>query len=131
MNYSRIPVSFILCFFIVSCTIRDRSSVREVKKETKEKRKEPVILSAKEGNYYFNLRENNFFEYYGKTLGVTKAELYAGSYQKKGDSLMLAFQNNFKPADLTNSAYIDRTNKQLILISKDTSQNRKLAIILE
>ena len=114
-----------------ACATRDRNSVRQVKKETKDKRKAPIVLSAKEGNYYFNLRQNNFFEYYGVTLGVTKADLYAGSYERKGDSLLLAFQNNYKPQDLTSMAYIDRVNRQVLLISKDTSQNRRLGILLE
>jgi hypothetical protein len=130
MNYSKILSFFILSLFLFACAARDRSSAREVKKETREKRKAPIVLSAKDGNYYFNLRQNNFFEYYGVTLGVTKADLYAGSYEMKGDSLLLAFQNNYKPADLTGTGFIDRTNNQVVLISKDTSQNRKLGILL-
>ena len=116
---------------VVACSTSDRSTGREVKKETKDQRKSPIVLAAKEGNFYFNLRENMVFDYYGLTLGITKAELYAGRYQLNGDSILMAFHNNHKPEDLTGMGFIDRAKKQVVLISKDTAQNRKLGIILD
>jgi hypothetical protein len=119
------------CFFLlIACGTFERSTGREVRKETKEKRKSPIVLTAKEGNYYLNLRQNKFFDYYGKKMGVAKDELYAGVYEIKGDSLFLAFQNDYQPGDLTGKALIDRSNNQVTLFAKDPAQNRKLGIIL-
>jgi hypothetical protein len=119
------------CFFLViACSTFERSTGREVRKETKEKTKSPIMLTAKEGNYYLNLRQNNFFDYYGKKMGVSKADFYAGVYERKGDSLFLAFHNDYQPGDLTGKALIDRINNQVILFAKDPVQNRKLGIIL-
>jgi hypothetical protein len=115
----------------MACATFERSTGREVRKETKEKRKSPIVLTAKEGNYYLNLRQNKFFDYYGKKMGVTKADLYAGVYEIKGDSLFLAFQNDYQPGDLIGKGLIDRTSNQVILFAKDPAQNRKLGIILE
>ena len=116
--------------FLLSCSTSNRSTSREVKKETRDKRKSPIILAAKQENYYFNLRENKYFDYFGMTLGIAKAEFYAGRYELKGDSILLGFHNNHKPQDLTGMGFIDRAKKEVVLFSKDTVNNRRLTIIL-
>jgi len=116
-------------FYVLACSTPGRSSGREVKKETKDKRKSPIILTAKEGNYYINLRQNNFFDYYGLDSN-NKAQLYAGSYEFKGDSLMMAFYNNNQPGDLIGKGLVDKAANQLILFSKDAGKNRKMEILL-
>jgi len=132
MKSSTLKKQFVLSCLIIalSCSTSDRSTGREVKKETRDKRKSPIVLAAKQENFYFNLRENNYFDYYGMTLGVAKAELYAGMYELKGDSLSMAFHNNHKPEDLTGTGFIDRARNQVVLLSKDTAHNRRLEIIL-
>jgi hypothetical protein len=117
----------ILSFF--SCSTPERSSSREVKKETRDKRKSPIILTAKEGDYYLNLRQNNFFDYFGKDPSSNRADLYAGTYKIEGDSLLLGFYNNYAPQDLTSMGYIDRKNNLLTLFSKDQTKNRKMQIL--
>lgn len=116
--------------FALGCSSFERSGGREVKKETKDKRKAPVVLTAKAGDYYINLRQNNFFDYFGLDSN-NKAKLYAGSYELKGDSLMMAFYNSYQPGDLIGKGFIDRKRNQLILISKDTAKNRRMEILLE
>jgi hypothetical protein len=118
------------CFlFVFACSTSRGSTSREVKKETSDKRKSPTILVAKEGNFYLNLRQNNSFDYFGLDSATKKAGLYAGSYELKGDSLLLAFYNNFKPADLTNLGFVDRAKNEVILLAKDTTHNRRMEII--
>lgn len=119
----------ILMISSLSCSTPERSSGREVKKETRDKRKSPIILTAKEGDYYLNLRQNNFFDYFGKDPASNKADLYAGTYKIEGDSLLLGFYNNYQPADLTSMGYIDKANNLLILFSKNPSRNRKMQIL--
>jgi hypothetical protein len=120
---------FILPMSSLSCSTPERSSSREVKKETKDKRKSPIVLTAKEGDYYLNLRQNNFFDYFGKDPASNKADLYAGTYKIEGDSLLLGFYNNYAPQDLTNMGFIDRKNNLLTLFSKEPSKNRKMQIL--
>jgi hypothetical protein len=56
--------------------------------------------------------------------------LYAGTYELKGDSILLAFYNNFQPGDLTNMGFVDRVNNEVVLIAKNPAKNRKMEIIL-
>ncbi|MGN6402271.1 MAG: hypothetical protein ACTHMD_17560 [Flavisolibacter sp.] len=116
-------------FYALACSTPGRSSGREVKKETKDKRKSPIVLTAKEGSYYINLRQNNFFDYFGLDSN-NKAQLFAGSYEFEGDSLMMAFYNNNQPGDLTGKGLVDKAANQLILFSKDAAKNRKMDIIM-
>lgn len=113
----------IVLLFLISCgaTATNQS---QVKKETKEKRKAPVIFAAKSGSFFFNLRNNDYFDYYGP------GELYAGTYVRKGDSLLLGFYNNHKPIELNGMAFINNASKELVLISDDSSKHRRMAILL-
>jgi hypothetical protein len=113
-----------------SCSTPEKSSGKEVKTETKDKRKAPIIFSAKQGDYYFNLHDNAFFDYFGTSGILTKTELYAGTYTRKGDSLLLGFHNNFQPEDLTGKAYFERSTNTLVLLSKIPAQNRRMPVIL-
>lgn len=113
-----------------ACSSPRRSTGREVKSETRDKRKAPVIFAAKQDDYYFNLRQNSFFDYFGQNQASGKTELYAGTYTRKGDSLFLGFHNNYQPDDLTGKGFIDRRSNTLLLISKDTSRHRRMPIIL-
>ena len=115
--------------FIFACSSPERSTGREVKKETRDKRKSPIVLAAKQGDYYLNLRQNNFFDYFGLDSATKKAQLFAGSYQLNADSILLAFYNNYQPGDLTNVGWIDRAKNQVVLLAKDPANNRKMTII--
>jgi hypothetical protein len=108
---------------LFSACSSNRSAANEVKRETAEKRKTPVVLGARSGDHYFHLRENNFFDY------LEGKNLYAGTYTQKGDSLMLGFHNNHQPTDLTSKGLIDRQSGVLLLFSKDIAKHRRLAII--
>lgn len=131
MKRRTFPVLLAVLLALASCkTSGDAATAKEVRKETREHRKSPIVLTAKDGSHYFNLRENGFFDYFGKALGVVKAELYAGTYERKGDSLMLAFHNNFQPQDLVNKGFIDHAANQIVLVSKEPGQDRRMGIIL-
>jgi hypothetical protein len=100
----------------------NRDTAKEVKKETAQQRKSPLVLAARSGDQSFNLRQFNFFDY---TEG---GQLYAGTYSMKGDSVMLGFHNNFKPEDLIGKGLVDRQDGTVILFSKDGNRHRRLAI---
>jgi hypothetical protein len=130
MKHSNLAVFILLSLFMWHCSTSDRATGREVKKETADKRKSPIILAAKQGDYYLNLRENHFFDYFGLDSATKKASLYAGNYELKGDSLLMAFYNNYQPADLTNTGFMDRGRNQIVLFAKDPSKNRRMDILL-
>ncbi len=127
-NFQR-SLWFVFLAGFLACSAPERSTSREVKKETRDKRKSPIVLTAREGDYYLNLRQNNFFDYFGKDPASNKADLYAGTYKIEGDSLLLGFYNNYAPSDLTNMGYIDKSHNMLTLFSKDPSKNRKMQIL--
>lgn len=113
----------LLCVaMLATACASNRDTAKEVKKETSEQRKAPVVLAAKTGDQSFNLRQYNFFDY---TEG---GQLYAGTYNMKGDSVMLGFHNNFKPEDLIGKGLVDRPGGVLVLFSKDAARHRRLSI---
>ena len=115
---------FSALLFLASCGVTGDSSQAEVKKETKEKRKAPIVFAAKSGNFVFNLRNNDVFDYFGP------GELYAGTYVRNGDSILLGFHNNHKPAELNGRGFINNASKELLLASDDPTKHRRLTILL-
>lgn len=115
---------------LLSCSTTSSTS-KEVKKDTKDKRDLPVLFYAKAAdpakNYFINLRADSFFDYHDKGTDA-KDQLYAGTYTIKGNTLVLAFQNNYHPAGLTDRATIDTVKKEIVLLAEDPSQNRKMRI---
>jgi hypothetical protein len=128
MTIMKCLAGIVMVIFLASCsTVFDQTS-REVEKETREKRKLNVLLSAKGGGYTINLRENNFFDYHGRAETETSSFLFAGTYERKGDSLLLAFHNNYKPEDLTGLGKIDEGRKTLVLLSREFGRDRQMVI---
>jgi hypothetical protein len=128
MLFKNCMAGLVMIGFLASCsTVYDQTS-REVEKETREKRKYNVLLTAKGGGYTINLRENSFFDYHGRAEAETRSSLFAGTYERKGDSLFLAFHNNYKPTDLTGLGRIDESRKTLVLFSKDFGRDRQMTI---
>ncbi len=85
-------------------------------------------MSAQGMGYTLNLRDQNFFDFQGRGPDESGSSLYAGTYERKGDSLLLGFHNNYKPMDLTGTGMINRTNNTVTLFSKDPSKHRMLTI---
>ncbi|HEX2606243.1 MAG TPA: hypothetical protein VHK91_02645 [Flavisolibacter sp.] len=111
--------------FLANCRSVEPGTGREVKKDTRDKRKLSILLTAssKEDNqeHLFNLREQNFFDYSTKASGLSKTELYAGTYSRRGDSVFLAFFNNYKPGDLTGIGIIHEAAHEFLLLGKTST----------
>jgi|SRR5215204_484151 len=118
------PLTIFISFFIAACATT--STEKEVKKDTKEKMDLPVIYYAKaaegKGDYYINLRQNKFFDYHEGTA------LYAGTYSIEGKTLNLAFNNNYDPEDLSGKATIDLNKKEIVLLGKTASSDRRMVM---
>jgi hypothetical protein len=122
--------SFLLVI-LASCTVPDKASL-EVMRETKSLQKSPIVLRAtnhgKATDDKLELRENNSFKYQSHLLGTQKITIYAGTFNKIGDTLILHFHNGHKDSLWTGKAVIDRPANTITIFSKDTSFNTQLII---
>ena len=123
----RILVLVCLVSGALACSTTQKTG-KEVENETKDKLKYAVITTAAGDGYTLHLRENDFFDFQGKGATESNSNLYAGTWQKRGDSLFLAFHSNYQPGDLTGSGRFDLPNNLIILFSKDISRHRRLVI---
>lgn len=63
---------------------------------------------------YFELKENNFFEFYRQLFDSVKNTRYPGRYTQQGDTLFLKFYNKKGQKLLGNKAIINEQKKQII-----------------
>ncbi len=63
---------------------------------------------------YFELKENNFFEFYRQLFDSVKNTRYPGRYTQQGDTLFLKFYNPKGKELLGNKAVINEKKKQII-----------------
>ena len=122
----------ILLLTLFSCTAPDKASLR-VSNETRSLNKAPVVLKAeaKVGPTYHRLemRENNSFRYHTITPGTQRTVIYAGIFQRKGDSLTMNFHNNHKDSLWTGKAVFDKDGDRLTILSNTPSNHLHLYII--
>ncbi len=81
----------------------------------------PVTRSFKSvadlNDSYFEIRENNFFEFYRQLFDSVKNTAYPGKYELKGDTLHLKFYNK-KGRELLGSKAVIRETKNEIVFFK-------------
>ena len=63
---------------------------------------------------YFELKENNFFEFYHQLFDSIKNTSYPGKYSKKGDTLFLQFYNKKGLQLLGSKAVVNEKKKQIV-----------------
>jgi len=103
-------LSGIVC--ILSC-----SAANQFKKDRPLFEASPVQMSfrsvADMNDSYFEIRENNFFEFYRQLFDSVKNTSYPGRYTKSGDTLILHFYNKKGAALLGNKALISEGKKEI------------------
>lgn len=62
---------------------------------------------------YFEIRENNFFEFYRQLFDSVKNTRYPGKYTKNGDTLVLNFYNK-KGEDVLGRKALVKGNKEIV-----------------
>jgi hypothetical protein len=96
-------------------------------RETRELKKSPAILKASNINNLTNdkleLRANNSFTYSSNIRGKQKIVIYAGTFDRKKDTLMLHFHNQHKDSLWTGIAVINEVSRQITFLSKYPSAN--------
>ena len=63
---------------------------------------------------YFEIKENNFFEFYRQLFDSIKNTSYPGRYSKKGDTLLLQFYDKRGKVLLGDKAVINPGKKEII-----------------
>ena len=63
---------------------------------------------------YFDIKENNFFEFYHQLFDSVKNTRYPGKYSKHGDTLYLTFYNKKGVSMLGNKAIIHAAKKEIV-----------------
>lgn len=111
------PAIFLILVMTSSCSVKssfhrdkalfDRSGVIQ------------NFKSSGEGvDSYFQLKENNFCEFYIQLFDTVKTTVYPGRYTNKGDTLLLNFYDK-KALSLLGSKAIMSTNKKEIIFFDD------------
>ena len=75
---------------------------------------------------YFDIKENNFFEFYRQLFDSVKNTRYPGKYTKIGDTLFLEFYNKKGLKLLGRKALIDERKKEIVFFEHYPGVKKKL-----
>ncbi len=75
---------------------------------------------------YFDIKENNFFEFYRQLFDSVKNTRYPGKYTKTGDTLFLEFYNKKGLKLLGRKALIDERKKEIVFFEHYPGVKKKL-----
>jgi hypothetical protein len=82
--------------------------------------------SVTDGNdCYFEIKENNFFEFYRQLFDSVKNTVYPGKYTKDGDIMVLNFYNKKGEKVLGKKALINEEKKEIIFFDYSPAVNKK------
>lgn len=104
---------FIFTIIIASC-----SSTYQFRQDKAAFEASPVTQSFKSiadmNDSYFEIRENNFFEFYHQLFDSVKNTRYPGKFELKGDTLYLKFYNKRGKALLGSKAVIKESKNEIV-----------------
>ena len=75
---------------------------------------------------YFDIRENNFLEFYRQLFDSVKNSRYPGKYSLQGDTMLLYFYDKKGYDLLGKKAYIDKEKKEIIFFDQYPGVRKKL-----
>ena len=75
---------------------------------------------------YFELKENNFFEYYRQLFDSVKNTRYPGKYTRNGDTLILSFYNKKGAVLLGRKALVDNRKKEIVFFDNYPGVKKRL-----
>lgn len=111
----------IILLVVVFAALYACSPVNKFSKDQAAFEASPVTRSFKSvadmNDSYFEIRENNFFEFYRQLFDSVKNTSYPGKYQLKGDTLHLTFYDK-KGKELLGSKAVIRETKNEIVFFK-------------
>ena len=119
MNKQLLALLFLIAVICTSATEKPKPQCYKNKK---------TYLSGKSvsklTDHYLALKKGNYFKLYQRIFGLTKMVAYKGTFTQHGDSLILRFCGDTMTKDLTGKAYIDNTQRKIILFATDTTYNQ-------
>ena len=77
---------------------------------------------------YFDVKENNFFEFYKLLYDSVKNTSYPGKYTTIGDTMLLTFYNKKGYQLLGHKALINKQKKEIIFFDKVPGSRKKVLI---
>lgn len=77
---------------------------------------------------YFEIKENNFFEFYRELFDSVKNSSYPGKFTKKGDTMLLRFYNKKGLQLLGSKALITNNKKEIIFFDRYPGIKKKLIL---
>lgn len=108
-----LPVFFVFAILLAACSpaakFRKDKNAFEASKITRSFR-----AVADMNDSYFEIRENNFFEFYRQLFDSVKNTSYPGKFSLKGDTMLLQFYDNRGKALLGSKAMIHKNGKEIV-----------------
>jgi hypothetical protein len=104
---------FAIAFIFISCSTqykfnKDKASFEASKVEL-------IFKSVADMNdSYFEIKENNFFEFYRQLFDSVKNSSYPGRYSRQGDTLYLKYYDEKGKKVLGSKAVIKKNNKEIV-----------------
>ena len=120
--------SFVFCLAVLilnSCTSTNKFKKEKALFETSKVQRSFKSV-ADLNDSYFELKENNFFEFYRQLFDSVKNSRYPGKYSKKGDTLYLEFYNKQGLEILAGKALIDERKKEIVFFDHYPGVKKKL-----
>ena len=77
-------------------------------------------------NSYFEIKDNNYFDFYQLLFDSVKNTSYPGKYTKNGDTLFLNFYQKGAEIFLGNKALINENKKEIVFFDNLLGVKRKL-----
>lgn len=111
-------MKYILAFIVFTCVFYSCSPAYKFNKDKvafeASKVQESFKSVADMNDSYFEIKENNFFEFYRQLFDSVKNTSYPGKYDQKGDTLYLKFYDKKGMKQLGSKAVIKKGKKEIV-----------------
>ncbi len=120
-----------LFILVVSCVFAGCSNTR-FKKDQAAFEASATIQSFKSvedmNDSYFDIRENNFFEFYKLLYDSVKNTRMPGRYSLNGDTMLLQFYNRKGTELLGSKALVSKNKKEIVFFDHYPGMKKRLVI---
>ncbi len=111
-------MKYILSFLLLSSFIFACSPSAKFKKDEAAFNASKVVLSftsiADMNDSHFDIKQNNYFEFYRQLFDSVKNTRYPGQYTRQGDTLYLKFYDKKGKALLGSKAVVHEGKKEIV-----------------
>lgn len=120
------PGLIFLTFFLINCS---NTRFNRDKERFEASKVSMTFKSVSDLNDdYFEIRENNFFEFYKQLFDSVKNTRYPGTYTMDGDTMILKFYNKKGEKLLGKKAYINNNKREIIFFDHHPEMRKRLVV---